>query len=699
MTSETPGSDGFRAAADIGGTFTDIAVLAPGGSLATTKVLSTPTNYADAVIAGILGLVEQLEIAPEQVGEVLHGCTVATNAILEHKGARTALITTAGFRDVLELRRVRVPRLYDPLWEKPVPLVPRHRRLEVDERIGAAGEVVRALDEASVERAIERIAASGAEAVAVSLLNSFANPAHEQRIKARLREKLPRCFISVSADVLPQIREYERTSTAVINAYVGPVVRAYLESMMEQLSARGLGRRLLIMQSSGGVISAEAVLERPAEIIECGPAAGVIGARHLGVLHGYTNIITFDMGGTTAKASLIERGSVARSEEYEVGAAMSTSSALMGGAGYALKLPVIDISEVGAGGGSLVRIDKAGVIKVGPGSAGADPGPVCYSRGGREPTVTDANVVLGYLNPQALAAGTVPIDARAAEESLREQIARPLGRDLIETAYGIHLIANTNMMRAVKAVTTQRGRDTRDFAMFAFGGSGGVHAAALARELRIGQVVVPPAAGVFSALGLLLADMELNEARAYLRALDQAEADEMEGIYATMAEGIAARLGREPGEIAFQRLADLRYRGQAFELSVPLPERAIDAESRATLGRRFDAEHERRYGHCFEGQYPHEVVNLRLVGRVAPPRPERLAQGPGKTASRPSIRSAFFGPRWGMCETPIGTRSGLGRDPMRGPMIVEEDEGTVVVPPDASARVDVEGNLVVELDG
>ena len=359
---DTPCMSGYRVAADIGGTFTDIALLTPDGHLSTGKLLSTPSNYADAVVEGVTALLHRRGLAAQDIAEVLHGCTVATNAILEHKGARTALITTQGFRDVLELRRVRVPRLYAPLWKKPPPLVPRRLRFEAVERIGADGRIVRSLDEASLEAVIAAIRAAQVEAVAVCLINAFANPVHEQRVGARLRAELPGTFISLSTEVLPQIREYERTSTTVVNAYVGPPVKFYLGAMIQRLASAGVRGRLLVMQSSGGMLAAEAALERPAQIVECGPAAGVIGARHLGSQLGYENIITFDMGGTTAKASLIERGRLSTSEQYEVGAAMSSTSPLMGGAGYALKLPVIDVSEVGAGGGSIVRIDSGGAL-------------------------------------------------------------------------------------------------------------------------------------------------------------------------------------------------------------------------------------------------------------------------------------------------------------------------------------------------
>ena len=691
-------TSGYRVAADIGGTFTDIALLTPDGHLSTGKLLSTPANYADAVVEGVTALLHRRGLAVQDVAEVLHGCTVATNAILEHKGARTALITTQGFRDVLELRRGRVPRLYAPLWKKPPPLVPRRLRYEVAERVGADGNIVRPLEEASLEAAIAAVRSAEVEAVAVCLINAFANPVHEQRIGARLRAELPGTFVSLSTEVLPQIREYERTSTTVINAYVGPPVKFYLGAMIERLASAGVRGRLLVMQSSGGMLAAEAALDRPAQIVECGPAAGVIGARHLGSQLGYDNIITFDMGGTTAKASLIERGRLSTSEQYEVGAAMSATSPLMGGAGYALKLPVIDVSEVGAGGGSLVRIDPGGALKVGPESAGADPGPACYGRGGREPTVTDANVLLGYLNSQALAGGSVPIDIDAAREAVCDRIAGPLGRDLVETAYGIHLVANTNMMRALKAVTTNRGRDTRDFVMFAFGGLGGVHAASLARTLRVRRIVVPPAAGVFSALGLLFADIKLNESRACLRRLETLSHEEAERIYHQLASVIADRLGRKSDQIGFQRLADLRYAGQAFEITVALPEGDFDTPAHKELGRRFDIEHETRYGHCFAGQYAHEVVNLRLVGSITPDGARRIAVSDAPLAVADSQRQVYFGPEHGLLRTRVLSRSALDSAARTGPMVIEEYEGTVVVPPDATARRDRDGNIVIELE-
>jgi len=689
-------ADGLRVAADIGGTFTDIAFITRDGVVATRKVPSTPGNYADAVIRGIDELMAEQKLDKGQIAEVLHGCTVATNTIVEHKGAKTALITTRGFRDVLELRRIRVPRLYEPLYIKPQPLVPRRLRLEVQERVGARGEVITPLNLASVKRAIARLKAERVEAVAVCLLHSYANPDHERRIGEILREALPGCFISLSIDVLPQMREYERTSTTVINAYIGPPVEVYLLSLMDQLKKGGLKGRLKVMQSSGGILAADAVVDRPAQIVECGPAAGVIGAGKLGTAAGYDNLISFDMGGTTAKTSIIEKGKMLLSDEYEVGGGISASSPLMKGGGYALKLPVIDIAEVGAGGGSIVRLDKAMSIKVGPQSAGAVPGPACYAAGGEEPTVTDANVVLGFLNREALCGGTVPIDAERSRAAIMKRIAEPLGRSLIETAYGIHLVANANMMRAIKGVTTYRGRDPRDFTLYAFGGNGGVHGVELARSLQIPMVVVPPAAGVFSAIGLLTANVELMVAQALLSRTREMDLEKAEQVFRALEDQITQQLGYARKSITFQRAADLRYSGQAFELTVPAPNRKLDAVALAELERLFELEHERTYGHAFSGTYATETVTLRVTGSVTPEGVQTSVRT--RASDQPeSRRSVYFGPEYGERDTPILARNALNDQPRAGPLIVEEYEGTAVVPPNCAARLDAAGNIVIEV--
>ena len=689
-------SAGYRVSVDIGGTFTDIACLSPEGVLSTCKIPSTPDDYARAIGEGIATLAGRLGLPRGEFVEVLHASTIATNAILEGKGAETALITTEGFRDVLELRRIRVPRLYEPLYRKPPPLVPRRRRYEISERIGPRGEVIKALDLAAVHALAAALAESSVTAVAICFLHSYANPAHELRVAEILRKALPNCFISASCEVLPEIREYERTSTTVVNAYIGPVVARYLRSLQARLRDNGIGGRLLMMQSSGGMLDVERVIAKPAQVVESGPAAGVIGAARLGARAGYPDVITFDMGGTTAKASLIEDGRAQGTDEYEVGGGISLNSRLVKGGGYALKLPVIDVSEVGAGGGSIVRIDAAGALKVGPQSAGAIPGPACYGAGGEEPTVTDANVVLGYLNPTALAGGTVGIDAGKAAVSLG-RIAAALNCSLHDAAYGVHRLANSTMTRAVKAVSTYRGRDPRDFALFAFGGNGGVHAAALAHELQMRRVIVPPGAGVFSAVGLLFTDIEVAQSAACLRAMDDISPSEVTARFRDLEAKVVAEL-EDTARATIRWRADLRYAGQGFELSVDVARDPSGDLDMTAIRDGFEREYRRTYGHALTEQQI-DFVTLRVIGAIPHRGADHLAAGPLLTGEAgPAVkRAVYFGPEAGLHETPVIGRGGLGLDPLPGPFIVEEYEGTTVVPPGATAALDTHGNIIINL--
>src|SRR5919109_1845103 len=474
----------FRVGVDIGGTFTDIVLLDAAGRIHTKKVSSSVEDYARAIVDGLGEVFGETGLSGGDLVEVLHGTTVASNAILELKGARTALITTKGFRDVLEIRRIRMPKLYDLAWEKPVTLVERYLRLEVDERVDAHGQVVKPLDPAEVERVLDRLLAEKIEALAVCLLNSYANPVHEERIAEIVRRRAPGLTLSVSAEVLPEIREYERTSTTVINAYVMPIVRRYLGTLRSGLDSSGVKAPLLIMQSNGGLMPDAAAAVRPAHIIESGPAAGVVGAQALARKIGLGKLVTFDMGGTTAKASIVEDGEVSRATEYQVGAGIMHGSRLLTGAGYLLRVPAIDLAEVGAGGGSLVWIDPGGALQVGPRSAGAFPGPLCYDLGGTEPTVTDANVILGFLNPHQLAGGAVRLNAARAHEVFEAKIARRMGLPLAEAA---------------------------------FGGNGPLFAAGMARQLEMRRIVVPPAPGLFSSFGLLFADVEHHYVRTWRR--------------------------------------------------------------------------------------------------------------------------------------------------------------------------------------
>jgi N-methylhydantoinase A len=584
----------FRAGVDIGGTFTDIVLLGHGGERYTKKVSSTVDDYARAIVDGLSSLLE--EVGDGRIVELLHGTTVASNAILEHKGAKTGLITTRGFRDVLEIRNLRMPRLYDMTWTKPPPLVERRLRVEVDERVNAQGEIDKALDEASVERAVEFLLAEGVEAIAVCLLHSYLNPAHEERVKEIVARLAPATTLCISAEVLPLINEYERSSTTVINAYVRPIVERYLKRLIGEVARIGIDVPLLLMQSNGGLTTAKAAAVTPMHIIESGPAAGVVGVQALMRRIGIANAISFDMGGTTAKASLIENGELTRAAEYQVGAGIVLGSRLLSGAGYTLKVPAIDLAEIGAGGGSILWIDAGGALQVGPMSAGASPGPVAYDQGGTEPTVTDANLVLGYLNPGHLVGGAVKLNADKARAVIADKIAEPLGMSLEAASHGAHLIAASNMIRALKAVSSERGRDPREYALVAFGGNGPIFAAGMAEEIGIGRVLIPPSAGVFSSFGLLYAEVEYYFTRTRKRLLRGTAPAELQQVLDGLEAEARARLGEDgfkPAAIETRRFASLHYQGQSFELRVPVAAGKLDAAALAAIEEGFGVEHER----------------------------------------------------------------------------------------------------------
>ena len=691
----------YRLGADIGGTFTDIVLLGDDGKYWTKKVSSTPKDYSVGIVGGALQLLSELELDGKHLQEVIHGTTVAINTILENKGAKTALITTKGFRDVLEFRRLRVPHLYSLLYEPPKPLVERRNRLEVDERIGALGEVVTPLDENSVMQAIERIKCSDAQSVAVCLLHSFSNPEHERRVGDLIRTHLPGYFCTLSVDVLPEIREYERTSTTVVNAYLGPIVRGYIDSLIMQFNNSGVKAPVRIMQSNGGVMSAARASETPVQIIESGPAAGVVAAHEIGSRVGLKNLITFDMGGTTAKASLIEDGELNWTTEHEVGAGISLSSRLIKGGGHAVKVPVVDLAEVGAGGGSIVWIDKGGILKVGPQSAGALPGPASYGFGGTEPTVTDANIVLGYINPDSIAGGEVELKSDLGKNALLNKVANPMGMELLESAYGVHTVANVTMIRAIRAVSTYRGRDPREFTLLAFGGSGPIHAVEIARALGIGKVIIPPAPGVFSSVGLLVAQPEQHFVQTFFGKADAINTASLNLLYKDMEEqGISTLTseGYEPKDITWRRAVDLRYVGQAYELSIQAPRKEITVDDVSELVNDFHKEHEKTYGHMAVDE-PVEIVNLRMTALGKP----SIATPVQSTSDiKPSVktnRDVYFGPTHGLLQTPIVLRSDLSLERKSGPMIIEEYDATVVVFPDCHASLDQWGHIAIDVGG
>ena len=705
--------DRYRVGVDIGGTFTDIVFLDAGGRVHTRKVSSSVEDYAQAIARGLGRMFEETGLAGPDVAEVRHGTTVASNAILENKGALTGLVTTRGFRDVLELRNLRMPRLYDLAWEKPPELVERYLRVEVDERIDARGAVVRPLARADAEAAVDRLVAEGVEAIAVCLLNSFENPAHELLLKEVLAERASHLVHCISYEVLPEVKEYERTSTTVVNACVMPTVARYLESLRRELADASVSAPVMLMQSNGGLTTVEDAIRRPCNIIESGPAGGVVGAQALARKAGLPDVITLDMGGTTAKASLVEGGEYTRSLEYSVGGGIMQGSRLLTGAGYLIKAPAIDLAEVGAGGGSIVRVDAGGSMQCGPESAGAAPGPVCYGRGGEAPTITDANVVLGYLNPDHLVGGELEIDAERCRRVFEERVARPLGLALAHAAYGAHRIAASNMIRAIRSVSSERGRDPRRYAMFAFGGNGPLFAGTMAAALHMKRILVPPAPGLFSAFGLLYADVEHHYSRTFRRVLTEADPAEIDRAWRALEEegrGQLAREGFPAGRMRFRRTASLHYRGQIYELNVAAPPVDGAAADRAWLDRlaeAFGAEHERTYGHRAGPEEPVELVNMMVVAEGLPDAPavpdalhlDRARGGAEAAGSAGSgSRNAYFGPGTGWIETPVVGRPDLGEGvAAAGPLIVEEYDATCLVPPGARASLDGYGSILIDL--
>ena len=688
-----------RVGADIGGTFTDLVLLKPDGTYVVRKVSTTVDDFSRGIASGLSELLADEDLSPSAVAEIVHGTTVATNAILENKGVKTALVTTKGFRDMLELRRLRFPDLFSLNYQPPETLVPRRRRFEVEERVLSDGSSRVPLSEESLSEVLDKLEETGPEAVAICLLHSYVNPAHEERVTAAIRDRFPKTYVSASVEILPEIREYERTSTTVINSYIGPIVSNYLESMRTRLDAEKIDAPVSVMQSNGGIMSATAARRAPANIIESGPAAGVVAAHRLAGRLNLTDVITFDMGGTTAKASLIEDGQRSLTTEYEVGAGISLSSRLVKGRGHALKLPVIDIAEVGAGGGSIVRVDAGGSLRVGPESAGAFPGPACYRLGGTDATVTDANVALGYINPAAIAGGTVEVDIAAASEALTKAAAGPLGLDVSEAAYGVYAVANTTMIRAIKSVTTYRGRDPRDFSLMAFGGSGPIHAVEIARSLGIGRVIIPNAPGVFSAIGLIEAAPEYAFSRTLIADPVKTTEGEIAAAFEALESASMARLLEEGLEIEtggqWTRTADLRYRGQAHELTVSAD---VDAGSDLpeAIVERFHQEHERTYGRRASDE-PVDLVTIRSTYKLDTAEVVPVSSVTG--SSEQSVRQAYFGKEAGFLPTPVISRSALSSEFTDGPLIVEEYDSTTVVPPGSKARLDELNNIIIEFDG
>jgi N-methylhydantoinase A len=679
---------------DIGGTFTDIVLYDAGGRLLAHKVSTSTSDEARAVVSGTLQLLGRARVAPGEVAEVVHASTIATNAILEKTGPAVGLVTTAGFRDVLEIARIRTPKLYDLDWQKPAALVLRRHRHEIRERIGADGEVVTQLDETSVRHAIDRLRAAGINDVAVCLINSPVNGSHERRVGALFEQLYPECSVSLSCVVLPELKEYERTSTTVVNAYLRPVMRRYLGELRAQLREHGIDAPLNVMRSDGGMMSDAATCERPVAAVISGPAAGVTAARIVAERGSQPDVLAFDMGGTTAKATIIEGGRVPRVNEYEVRDGISTPSRFIKAGGYLLMVPAIDLAEVGNGAGSVARVDAGGALRVGPESAGAEPGPACYGRGGTRPTVTDANVVLGYLNPDGLVGGALAIDPTLSRTAIREEVSTPLGLDLVAAAWGIHCLANSNMIRAIRSVTVERGRDPRAFALVAFGGSGPVHAAGVASEMGMSTIIVPQYAGLLSAIGLLVSRVEQQFSRAWTRPLQSTDSSELRAEMQPLVERACAALnadGHDAQEV--EMLVDLHFAGQGSSLSVTFHPDASDPIS--VLADDFTSEYRRTYGHMLQDE-PINVMTLRAIARAPAPTRDIYGTATPAQAGRGGSRRAYFGPNYGYLEARRVSRIDLAADRLDGPILIEEYDTTIVVPPRWSARATDHHDLLIE---
>jgi N-methylhydantoinase A len=677
----------YRIGFDVGGTFTDFTMLDEGsGSVHYFKVPSTPHDPSEAIGTGLSALIADHGIDPALVRHLGHGTTVATNMVIERKGALTGLITTRGFRDTLEIGRQTRPHLYDYSISRPTPLVPRELRFEIAERILSDGTVEVPLDEEQVAEAARALGAAGVGAVVICFLHSYRRPEHERRAGEIVRAILPDAYVSLSSNVLPEFREFERMSTTVLNAYMGPRMGTYLERLLGRVGDLGITGELNTVHSNGGLMSVPTVREIPVRTCVSGPAAGVIGAAEIGRFANFPNLVTFDVGGTSTDVSVIVDGKPLFASDRLV-------------ADYPVKTPMIDIHVIGAGGGSIAAIDDAGALKVGPRSAGAAPGPVAYARGGTEPTITDANIVLGRLDPVALLEGRLPVDAAAARQAIEERIARPLGLSVEEAAHGILRIANANMSRAIRSVSTERGHDIRDFALFAYGGAGPLHACDLAQDCGIRTVLVPQEPGTLCARGILLSDINMDFVRSELSLAGDQSWRRVCAVLGEMRDEATAWLVREgvaEEDQLLRIMVDARYDGQNFEVSVPLDD--VRADGLEDMVQRFRRQHVQEYGYDVSDR-PVEIVNCRVqaVGRVARVPVSAPVPVPGLEPVK-GRRPVYFGKETGWVETSIYRRGQLpiGRT-FAGPAIIEEMSSTLIVQPGQTVTVDPVGNLIVSI--
>ncbi len=690
----------YRLGCDIGGTFTDfVLVNDETGEFQINKCLTTPADPSDAVEDGIRGLLERVPGFMPQIDEIIHGTTLVINAIIERKGAKTALITTRGFRDVLELGREIRYDAYDIFAEYPQPLVPRSLRKEVTERIAVDGRVLVKLNSAEVKRVLAGLCDSGIESLAVCLINSYENPTHEIQIKEIVNKNAPDLSLSISYEVLPQIREYERTCTTATNAYVKPITAKYLAKLSARLESLGFKGKLFIMLSSGGITSVETACEYPVRIIESGPTAAVIASQHYGKMFQIKDMFCFDMGGTTAKSCLIQKGHAGLVSTFEVGRVQRFKK----GSGLPIQVPVVDLMEIGAGGGSIARMSKMGLLQVGPESAGADPGPACYSRGGENPTVTDADLVLGYLDPDYFLGGTMPLDINASQKAIEEKVAKPLGAPVREAAFGIHDLINETMAAAAKTHIAEKGGNPSIVTISAFGGAGPVHAYGLAKKIGAPRIMVPPLAGVGSALGFFTAPVAFDLTRSHRVALDDADFKQIEQLFAELEKEGAAILQQadKDQKIAFERTLMMRFVGQGAETDLSIDARPFDQWKKVQIRELFDAVYQKLYGRTYP-ETPVEFVTFKMRASL-PERPFRIP--PLKKAAKSMAaclkgeRQAFSLIKKAYIPFKVFDRSGLFAGAvLPGPAIIEEKESTIILGEDANATVDEYGFIWIDLN-
>jgi len=670
-------------AVDIGGTFTDlIAFDDRTGRFYQAKSLTTPRNHVD----GIIDCIKKTDLDPRTIDHLIHGSTTAINTLIERKGATVGLIVTRGTRDVYAIGRGNRPEAYNLFFHRPQPLVPRHRTIEVNERVMASGEVREKLDIASVKNACDALAKTGVDAVALCFLHSYANPEHEQQAGEIVQAALPKAYVSLSHDIMREYREYERISTTVVNAYIGPTVGGYVRNLQSRLESIGFKGELAIMQSNGGVMAPATAIKRPVTMMESGPVGGIIASAEIGRALGYTNVVSFDMGGTTAKASLIREGEPTMSEGYYVGGYAS---------GHPVMTPVVDVVEVGAGGGSIASIDDVGALKVGPQSSGAEPGPICYSRGGTEPTITDANVILGRIGAHDFLGGEMELDREAATKGMETRVAMPLKMDAAEAARAVVQIAIAKMSLAVREVSVEKGYDPRDFVLVASGGAGPPHAVAIARDLFIPTVIIPRFPAHFSALGMLMADERHDLVRTYYAELGAADFELVRKITAELTDEAYKLLGRKDNVVC-QVLFDLRYVGQEFTLSVPVSAAQLAKADRKAIRGAFDDLHEQRYAHHATDE-PVEIINIRLValGRRTKLALPALAKT-GTLAPREK-RPVLFD-QGGPIDCPVYDREKLKPgDKIDGPALVSEYASTTVIFPGDKLAVAETGELIISV--